>query len=80
MFSSNNENDTLQLAYTYAIIFLSGRPDLQFGLFCYGCSPGGGNSNFWTLLLEGNLNLSVTMTFVSSIAALGWCLNKSFPQ
>ena len=36
-----------------------------------GTSPGGGNSNFWTILLDGNLDLSVTMTFFSSIAAFG---------
>ena len=36
-----------------------------------GCSPGGNGSNFWTLLLNGDINLSITMTFVSTIAALG---------
>ena len=41
------------------------------GLFVLGCSPGGNGSNFWTLLLGGDINLSITMTFISTIAALG---------
>lgn len=45
--------------------------NLQLGLFAIGCAPGGGNSNFWTILLGGNIDLSVTMTFVSNFVALG---------
>uniref|UniRef100_A0A2R5LBU5 Putative sodium-bile acid cotransporter n=1 Tax=Ornithodoros turicata TaxID=34597 RepID=A0A2R5LBU5_9ACAR len=51
--------------------FLFKEPYLQLGLFTFGCSPGGGASNMWTVLLGGNLNLSVAMTFISTIAALG---------
>ncbi|CEF63505.1 Bile acid:sodium symporter family-containing protein [Strongyloides ratti] len=40
------------------------------GLFITACSPGGGASNYWTILLSGNANLSVTMTFFSSLASL----------
>lgn len=40
------------------------------GLFVTGCAPGGGASNFWTLLLDGNAHLSITMTFISTIASL----------
>ena len=36
----------------------------RLGLFVLGCSPGGNGSNFWTLLLNGDINLSITMTFV----------------
>ncbi|CAL1274276.1 unnamed protein product [Larinioides sclopetarius] len=43
---------------------------LRLGLFTLGCSPGGSMSNFWTLLFNGDVNLSVTMTFISTIAAL----------
>ncbi|GBM36762.1 Solute carrier family 10 member 6 [Araneus ventricosus] len=46
-------------------------PVLRLGLFTFGCSPAGGASNMWTVLLGGNLNLSVTMTFISTVAALG---------
>ncbi|GMT31459.1 hypothetical protein PFISCL1PPCAC_22756 [Pristionchus fissidentatus] len=43
---------------------------LALGLFVTGCAPSGGASNFWTILLDGNVNLSVTMTFLSTIASL----------
>lgn len=46
-----------------------------FGLLVMGVCPGGLASNFWTLLLDGDVNLSITMTFVSSIAAMGNSLN-----
>jgi len=36
-----------------------------------GSSPGGSASNFYTVLFEGDMNLSVTMTFCSSIASFG---------
>jgi sodium/bile acid cotransporter 3/5 len=49
----------------------NGQHLLALGLFVTGCSPGGGASNYWTLLLGGNANLSITMTFVSTIGALG---------
>jgi len=43
----------------------------RLGLFVLGTCPGGTGSNFWTLLLNGDINLSITMTFVSTVAALG---------
>ncbi|CAG0897277.1 unnamed protein product [Darwinula stevensoni] len=43
----------------------------RLGLFVLGCSPGGTNSNFYNLLLRGDVNLSITMTTISTIAALG---------
>ena len=42
-----------------------------FGLLLIGCSPGGIGSNNWTALLGGDLELSMCMTFSSSIAAFG---------
>jgi len=47
------------------------RPDLQLGLFITGCSPGGGASNIWTLTMGGNLDLSITMTTISTFASFG---------
>lgn len=44
-------------------------PSLQLGLFIAGCSPGGGASNIWTLTLGGNLDLSITMTTISTFSA-----------
>ena len=46
-------------------------PLMGFGLLVIGVCPGGIASNFWTLLLDGDVNLNITMTFVSSIAAMG---------
>lgn len=43
---------------------------LRLGLFTLGSCPGGSMSNFWTLLFNGDVNLSVTMTFISTVAAL----------
>ncbi|KAK7065535.1 hypothetical protein SK128_001017 [Halocaridina rubra] len=43
----------------------------KLGLFTYGCSPGGTGSNFWTLMFNGDINLSITMTIISTIAAMG---------
>ncbi|EFX76606.1 hypothetical protein DAPPUDRAFT_248773 [Daphnia pulex] len=59
-------------------------PLMGFGLLVIGVCPGGIASNFWTLLLDGDVNLSITMTFVSSIAAMGmmplwlWLLSPFF--
>ena len=47
---------------------------LRLGLFLNGCCPGGGGSNMYTLLLGGSLDLSIMMTFCSSLLAFG----KSF--
>lgn len=45
--------------------------EMQLGLFFTGVSPSGGASNIWTVLLGGNMNLSVLMTTISNIAAFG---------
>lgn len=63
----------LQLAYGIAnVVFVSrGLHSFALGLFVTGCAPGGGASNYWTLLLSGNLPVSITMTFVSTVASIG---------
>ena len=43
----------------------------RLGVFVMGCCPGGNASNFWCKLLGGDLNLSVTMTTISTVSALG---------
>nr|SVE78376.1 EOG090X0A3R [Daphnia lumholtzi] len=58
-----------QCAYGLAKLLLANNVALQLGLFVTGCSPGGGGSNLWTYILGGNLHLSVTMTFLSTLAA-----------
>ncbi|CAF1122313.1 unnamed protein product [Adineta ricciae] len=39
------------------------------GLFVVGCCPGGWASNQWTVLFDGDLNLSVFMSFSSTVAS-----------
>jgi len=48
---------------------LSSHAPMRLGLFVTGCSPGGGASNIWTVMFGGNLDLSVTMTAISTFAA-----------
>lgn len=45
--------------------------DFQLGMFYTGISPAGGASNIWTLMLGGNLSLSIVMTTISTLAAFG---------
>ncbi|KAG7198783.1 hypothetical protein KM043_001764 [Ampulex compressa] len=59
------------LSYGLGYFLFPEQPELQIGMFFTGISPSGGASNIWTILLEGNLNLSVTMTTMCTIAAFG---------
>ncbi|XP_073833246.1 ileal sodium/bile acid cotransporter-like [Musca autumnalis] len=43
--------------------------EMQLGLFFTGVSPSGGASNMWTVILGGNMNLSLLMTSISNVAA-----------
>ncbi|XP_059085978.1 hepatic sodium/bile acid cotransporter-like [Tigriopus californicus] len=43
----------------------------RLGLLILGSSPGGANSNFWTAMWGGDVNLSCTMTFISTLASFG---------
>ncbi|XP_045194153.2 ileal sodium/bile acid cotransporter-like [Mercenaria mercenaria] len=45
-------------------------PTVALGIFLAGCCPGGGASNTYTYLLKGDLSLSITMTALSTVAAL----------
>lgn len=58
------------LAFAIGAILLPDVPYLRFGLFVFGCSPGGSASNMWSVLLKGNLNLSITMTLISTFTAM----------
>ena len=66
----------IQCAFGLAKLFLANNVALQLGLFVTGCSPGGGGSNLWTYILGGNIHLSVTMTFLSTLAAFGMFWNN----
>ncbi|KAG0712038.1 P3 protein [Chionoecetes opilio] len=59
----------LKVSYLIGYGLFYDSPAMWLGLFLTGCSPGGGGSNIWTYLLGGSLDLSVTMTFVSTVGA-----------
>ncbi|KAF2357666.1 Bile acid:sodium symporter/arsenical resistance protein Acr3 [Trinorchestia longiramus] len=59
------------VAFGLSQTVFSGYPVFQLGIFLAGCSPGGGASNMWTHLLGGNLDMSIIMTFISTIVAFG---------
>merc|ERR1719322_891204 len=56
-------------SFALGYIFPWSNPHMRLGLFVTGCSPGGGASNIWTVMFGGNLDLSVTMTAISTFAA-----------
>ncbi len=59
-----------QLAFGIAMLLkLQGGKAL--GFFASGCAPGGGASNMYTYLLNGDVSLSITMTLISTFASLG---------
>ncbi|XP_048504994.1 ileal sodium/bile acid cotransporter-like [Athalia rosae] len=57
------------LSYVIGLILFPDDAEMRIGMFFSGVSPSGGASNIWTALLDGNLNLSVTMTTISTLAA-----------
>lgn len=61
----------LQISFGLGKWLFSGSVPMQLGMFFTGVSPGGGASNIWTYILGGNLNLSITMTTISTFAAFG---------
>lgn len=58
-------------AYGLGFALFKNSHEMALGLFFTGISPGGGASNMWTLLLGGNINLSIAMTTISTLAAFG---------
>lgn len=44
---------------------------MRLGMFFTGVSPAGGASNIWTAILDGNIDLSILMTTISTLAAFG---------
>lgn len=59
------------MAYGLAFALFPNNPALALGLFLTGVSPAGGASNIWTLLCGGNINLSISMTTISTLACFG---------
>lgn len=52
------------LGYLIGVILFPNAVDMALGIFFTGISPSGGASNIWTLILGGNLNLSISMTTI----------------
>lgn len=59
------------LSYGLGLVLFPDNHTMQLGMFFTGCSPAGGASNIWTAILGGNIDLSVTMTTISTFAAFG---------
>ncbi|XP_012282662.1 P3 protein [Orussus abietinus] len=59
------------ISYVVGYFLFPDNHEMQLGMFFTGVSPSGGASNIWTLLLGGNINLSITMTTICTIAAFG---------
>jgi len=57
------------ISFLLGYLFPHSSPEMRLGLFVTGTSPGGGASNIWTVMFGGNLDLSVTMTAVSTFSA-----------
>ncbi|XP_047364466.1 ileal sodium/bile acid cotransporter-like isoform X2 [Vespa velutina] len=77
------------LSYGIGYCLFPDKPELQIGMFFTGISPSGGASNIWTVLLDGNLNLSITMTTICTILAfvgliipllIGFLIQKKLPK
>lgn len=58
-------------AYGLGVLLFPDNVEMQLGLFFTGVSPAGGASNIWTVILGGNIDLSVAMTATSTFAAFG---------
>lgn len=57
---------------TYLLGLAAGlKTHFAFALFAVGCAPGGGPSNLCTVILRGDLHMSIIMTFISTVGALG---------
>lgn len=57
------------LSYGLGCVLFPDSVEMQLGLFFTGVSPSGGASNIWTVILAGNINLSVLMTTISNFVA-----------
>jgi len=60
------------MAYIIGLLMLKDAVWARYGLIMVGCSPGGSGSNFWTAMFGGDLNLSITMTFCSTVASFAF--------
>ncbi|XP_045516125.1 solute carrier family 10 member 6 [Pieris brassicae] len=59
------------ISFGLGFVLFPDMPAMRLGMFFTGVSPGGGASNIWTFILGGNLNLSLAMTSISTLASFG---------
>ncbi|KAF2898384.1 hypothetical protein ILUMI_07787 [Ignelater luminosus] len=59
------------LSFGLGKVLFPDNPEMQLGMFFTGVSPGGGASNVWVAVLDGNIDLSITMTAISTFGAFG---------
>lgn len=59
------------IAYGLGVWLFPNHPEMALGLFMTGITPAGGASNIYALLLNGNINLSISMTTISTLASFG---------
>ncbi|XP_067944392.1 ileal sodium/bile acid cotransporter-like [Watersipora subatra] len=63
---------TIMPLISYAVIWIFGYTGGKaLGFFAMGCSPGGGTSNMYSRLFDGDMSLSVTMTTLGTVASIG---------
>ncbi|XP_045455379.1 sodium/bile acid cotransporter-like [Melitaea cinxia] len=60
------------ISFGLGFLIFPDTPAMRLGMFFTGVAPGGGASNIWTFILGGNLNLSLAMTTISTLAAFGF--------
>lgn len=63
----------IQASYGLGLLLFPNNPALRLGLFFTGSSPAGGASNTWTVIFDGNIDLSLTMSTTSTLASFGKC-------
>ena len=66
------------IAYGLIITFLPANDIadklIRLAFYACACCPGGGKSTFWTIIFNGNLNMSIAMTITQTLGSLGRCL------
>lgn len=60
------------MSFGLGFLIFPDSPAMRLGMFFTGVSPGGGASNIWTFILGGNLNLSLAMTSISTLASFAF--------
>ncbi|KAF9418051.1 hypothetical protein HW555_005035 [Spodoptera exigua] len=60
------------MSFGLGFLIFPNDPAMRLGMFFTGVAPGGGASNIWTFILGGNLNLSLAMTSISTLACFGF--------